>query len=79
MCFGVKSSFRTGRETKCTIDLQNFASELELIATALYVYIQTKDKDKVKKGVLKIKGSKYSETRIDSAIVRLIRTGYIAA
>lgn len=54
-------------------------SELELIATALYVYIQTKDKDKVKKGVLKIKGSKYSETRIDSAIERLIRTGYIAA
>ena len=52
-------------------------SELELIATALHVYIQTKDK--VKNGVLKIKGSKYSEMRIDSAIERLIRTGYIAA
>jgi hypothetical protein len=51
--------------------------ELELIATALYVYLQVKDVDKVKEGVIKIKGSKYSESRIDGAIKHLKDTGYI--
>lgn len=54
-------------------------SELELLATALYVYMQVKDASRIKKGVLKIKGSKYSESRIDSAIDRLKRTGYLPA
>ena len=54
-------------------------SELELLATSLYVYLQTKkDVSAVKPGVMKIKGSKYSEKRIDAAIDRLARTGYIA-
>lgn len=55
------------------------ASELELLATALYVFSQLKDSSKIKEGVIKIKGGKYSDRRIDSAILRLIRTGYIAA
>ena len=55
------------------------ASELELIATALYVYSKVNDIKKVKQGVIKIKGAKYSETRIDSAIDRLKKSGYIAA
>lgn len=54
-------------------------SELELIATALYVYLQVRDINRIKAGVIKIKGSKYSEVRIDSAIERLKTTGYIAA
>lgn len=54
-------------------------SELELIATTLYVYCQVGDLSKVKDGVLKIKGSKYSEARIEGAIDRLKKTGYIAA
>lgn len=54
-------------------------NELELLATSLYVYLQTKkDVSAVKPGVIKIKGSKYSEKRIDAAIDRLARTGYIA-
>ena len=54
-------------------------NELELLATSLYVYLQTKkDVSAVKPGVMKIKGSKYSEKRIDAAIDRLARTGYIA-
>lgn len=52
-------------------------SELELLATALYVYLQLKDVDQVKAGVIKIKGSKYTPQRIDAAINRLITTGYI--
>lgn len=54
-------------------------SELELLATALYVYIQIRDQSKVKDGVIKIKGAKYSSQRIDKAILRLVKTGYIAA
>lgn len=54
-------------------------SELELLATALYVYLKAKDVSAVKQGVIKIKGEKYSETRIDEAIKRLKRTGYITA
>ena len=52
-------------------------SELELIATALYVYLQVKDVSRIKTEVIKIKGSKYSGSRIDSAIGRLKATGYI--
>lgn len=54
-------------------------SDLELIATALYVYLQIKDVKKVKEGVIKIKGSKYSDSKIDTAIERLRMTGYIVA
>ena len=53
-------------------------SELELLATTLYVYLQAKkDTAKVKPGVVKIKGKKYSEMRLDAAIDRLVKTGYI--
>lgn len=58
---------------------QDTPSELELIATALYIYLQVKDVAKIKPGVIKIKGSKYSEERIDMAIDRLTRVGYIAS
>lgn len=55
-------------------------SELELLATALYVYLQAeKDTAKVKPGVVKIKGKKYSEKRIDAAINRLVKTGFIVS
>ena len=54
-------------------------SELELIATALYVYLSIKDKEKIKAGVKKLKGTKYTDSRIDSAIIKLIDNGYIAA
>lgn len=53
-------------------------NELELVATTLYVYKQIEDVSKVKSGVIKIKGNKYSEKRIDAAIDRLIKTGYIS-
>lgn len=53
-------------------------NELELLATTLYIYLQTKkDATKIKPGVIKLKGSKYSENRIDAAIDRLTKTGYI--
>lgn len=54
-------------------------SELELIATALYVYLQTKNIDAIKPGVIKIKGNKYANARIDAAIERLNRNGYITS
>ena len=54
-------------------------SNLELLATALYVYLQVRDASKVKNGVVKIKGTKYTERQIDTAVARLRRTGYIAA
>jgi len=54
-------------------------SELELIATALYVYLSIKDKEKIKAGVKKLKGIKYTDSRIDSAINKLVDNGYIAA
>ena len=54
-------------------------SELELIATSLYVYLKLNDRAKVKDGVMKIKGTKYSEARITAAIDRLVKTGYILA
>ena len=54
-------------------------SELELIATALYVYLSLKDKEKIKAGVKKIKGNKYLDARIDAAIKKLVESGYIAA
>lgn len=54
-------------------------NELELITTALYVYLNSKnDISQIKYGVKKIKGSKFSEERIENAIKRLQETGYIA-
>ena len=58
---------------------QESPGELELIATALYVYVSLHDKERIKAGVKKIKGSKYSDSRIDSAITKLISSGYILA
>lgn len=54
-------------------------SELELIATALYVFICSNDIEKIKAGVKKLKGAKYADSRIDTAISKLIENGYIAA
>ena len=54
-------------------------SELELIATAQYVYLSTKDKSRIKDGVKKIKGPKYPDSRIDSAIQKLVEFGFVAA
>ncbi|MEG0784991.1 MAG: hypothetical protein RR389_06155 [Christensenella sp.] len=54
-------------------------SELELIATALYVYLGVHDVGRIKDDVIKIKGSKYSVPKIDDAIKRLQVTGYITA
>lgn len=53
------------------------ASELELLATALYVYLKDKDVSKIKPDVIKIKGEKYNGSRIDQAIARLKKTGFI--
>lgn len=55
------------------------ASELELIATALYVYVGSHDTSGILDGVKKIKGSKYSDERIIDAIYKLERSGYFAA
>ena len=54
-------------------------SELELLATALYVFQQARDVQKVKDGVIKIKGSKYTEQRINVAISRLQNAGYMGS
>lgn len=51
-------------------------SELELLATALYVYLNVKDINKIRSGVIKIKGNKYPDHRIASAITRLQTQGY---
>lgn len=51
-------------------------NELELLATALYVYRLTHNISNVKNGVIKIKGMKYSDQRIDKAISRLSNVGY---
>ena len=63
--------------------IQEFAlespSDLELIATALYVFIQTKDRNSIMAGVKKIKGNKYSSSRINWAIGKLDETGYFVA
>ena len=58
---------------------QKSPSELELIATALYMYKCLKDKEKIKAGVKKLKGSKYTDYKINAAINLLIETGYIEA
>ncbi|MCL1918147.1 MAG: hypothetical protein FWG14_07515 [Peptococcaceae bacterium] len=53
-------------------------SELELLTTALYVYIQLdKNKSAITEGVQKIKGNKYSKERIQNAIERLRTTEFI--
>ena len=54
-------------------------NELELIATALFVYQETKNPGNIRDGVIKIKGNKYSESRIESAIGKLDRAGFFAA
>jgi uncharacterized protein YwgA len=56
-------------------------SALELIATALFVQreTQTKDKNRIVAGVKKIKGSKYTEKHIESAIQDLQNHGYFIA
>ncbi len=55
------------------------ASELELLATALYVYLIDKNSSEVISRVKKIKGEKYSNQRISDAIQRLKRTEFIVA
>ena len=52
-------------------------SDLELIATALYVFNVRKDKAKIEEGVRKIKGDKYNTAQINNAINRLTETGYM--
>ena len=52
-------------------------SELELIATALYVYRQNKNENKIEEGVKKIKGSKYSSLQIQKAVNLLKKEQYI--
>lgn len=79
----IDKSFAKGYSNK-TVDfiIDKFAkdspSDLELIATSLYVYSHVKDLKKVVSGVIKIKGSKYSESQIKAAIIRLKDTGYIS-
>lgn len=53
-------------------------SELELLATALYVYLKLKDTDKIHSGVVKIKGNKYTNQRISNAVSRLRSSGYLS-
>lgn len=53
-------------------------SELELLATALYVYLKLKDTDKIHSGVVKIKGNKYNNQRISNAVSRLRTSGYLS-
>ena len=55
------------------------ANELELLSTALYVYLMDKNIEKVMLGVKKIKGEKYSDQRISEAVKRLHRTGFFVA
>lgn len=52
-------------------------SDLELCATALYVFKQVNDKTKVEEGVRKLKGTKYNSVQISRAIDKLVDTGYI--
>ena len=53
-------------------------SQLELTATALYVYTKNgKNKKKIMEGVRKIKGSKYTKKNIEETIQRLVETGYV--
>ena len=52
-------------------------SDLELIATALYVYRGVKNESKIMDGVKKIKGQKYKDAAICKAISRLKKCDYI--
>lgn len=54
-------------------------SDLELIATTLYVFLQSKEIEKVKSGVFKVKGNKYTGEKIDQAIEKLKSTGFLVA
>ena len=53
-------------------------SELELLATTLYVQreIHKTDIDNIVNSVTKIKGTKYSEAQIKEAIFELVKNGY---
>ncbi len=53
-------------------------SELELLATTLYVYMELNNPDSILSGVQKIKGAKYSVDRIEKAISRLQCSNYIS-
>ena len=64
---GVISSF--GKESP---------GELELLATALYIYLKKRDTDSIQAGVKKIKGTKYTDSRINMAIKKLVENGLIA-
>ena len=80
----VDSTFANGYNNQTVNEIidelgKDSPSNLELLATALYVFLQVRDANKVKDGVVKIKGTKYTERQIDTAITRLRRTGYIAA
>ena len=56
----------------------NTPNELELITTALYAYKQLNNNvAKIKENVIKIKGNKYSNEKIDKAIERLKELKYI--
>ena len=70
-----------GAEANAVIDefSKESPSELELLATALYVYLQVRDVTRIRGEVIKIKGSKYSNSRIDKAIEHLKASGYITA
>lgn len=56
-------------------------SQLELLATTLFVERETRTKDKksVISGVKKIKGSKYNDGQIENAILNLQQNGYFTA
>lgn len=77
----------TAEVTYKNLDVQSIVDEffddtpsyLELLTTALYVYQQSlKQRSKIADGVVKIKGNKYNGKQIESAILRLEETGYIA-
>lgn len=53
-------------------------NELELLATTLYVYDELKNKEKTLAGVKRIKGTKFSESRINEAVKKLEKNGYLA-
>ncbi len=57
---------------------QESPTELELIATSLYVYLQTKSRCNISAGVKKLKGDKYPDSRISAAIVKLENNGYLS-
>ena len=77
--------FKASGSEEAVIDevVSNFAKEnpgdLELLATALYVFTKTKDIERIKEGVKKLKGSKYSDEKIENAEGKLKKAGYLAS